>query len=226
MVRMWPVRAGLHGLLWCCAVVLLGLTAYRVRYTKHRREPDVLTDRTRYYDPIIVELLVTSALAIIGSLFFLITLAGRKRAGGLSSFAGEQVYLFIIMVMFLVGAAITTHKWLHLKWCRSHYRVCSVLETVKAFSFICFGLACLLILFGIIDLILTRSSPGDSAAGTKKKTAMYPATNTAGYPETRTAAAAPTVPPAAQPATRTTETTYTEVRAADGTTGTTGTHPV
>ncbi|EAU87486.1 hypothetical protein CC1G_02245 [Coprinopsis cinerea okayama7 len=218
---MWPVRAFLHGLLWACAVVLLGLTAYRIHYTKRRNEPDVLTNRTHYWDPIIVELLVTSILAILGSFWFLVALCTRSRLGGLGSFASEAIYLFIIFVMFLVGAAYTTHHWLSLRWCDG-YRVCSVLQTIKAFSFICWGLTCLLLLFALIDMLWTKSTCGDAAAGGgSRKSAMYPAAGAAAapaaatYPETRTAPAAAPATTTAAPAARTTETTYTEVRAAD-----------
>ncbi|KAH6888229.1 hypothetical protein BKA70DRAFT_1390213 [Coprinopsis sp. MPI-PUGE-AT-0042] len=157
-------RAFFHALLWACSVVLLGLTAYRIHYTKRRNVGDILTFRTGYYDPIIAELLSTSIIATIGSAWFFVVLMKRLRAGGLGSFLSEALYLFIIMVMFLVGAAYTTHRWLRLRPCRS-FHVCRILETIKVFSFICFGLTVLMLLWTLIDLMTTKSSWGDSAAG-------------------------------------------------------------
>ncbi|KAJ2916359.1 hypothetical protein MD484_g4070, partial [Candolleomyces efflorescens] len=205
MTALSAARIFFHGLLWCCAVVLLGLTAYRIHYTKRSNTGDVLTSRTHYYDPIIVELLVTSILTFIGSLAIIAMIASRM--GGPKSFMGELLFLFIVWVMFLVGAAITTHKWLHLKWCRGSQKVCRILETIKAFSWICFGLISFLMLFAIADYFWSRHRKGGSAYGGST------------YPEARTTTTAPatyTAPaPATQqpPATHTTETTYTEVRA-------------
>ena len=70
---------------WTCAVVLLGLTAYRIHYTKGLDNGDILTSSSHFYgvscsvcsgafvlnfrsDGIIVELLVTSCLTILGSM--------------------------------------------------------------------------------------------------------------------------------------------------------------
>lgn len=200
MTVLGPVRIFFHALLWTSAVILLGLTAYRVHYTKRLALGDILTSRRHFYDPVIVELLVTSCLTIIGSLGVLAALAARRKGRwGSKSFGMENIYLFIIWVMFLVGAAVTTHKWLRLKWCRGSYKVCRILETIKAFSWICFGLATFLILFAIVDWFLSRDSTGYAT-----KPAAAPA---AAYPETRTAA------PTAVSHPHTTETTYTEVRA-------------
>ncbi|KAJ2929608.1 hypothetical protein H1R20_g7494, partial [Candolleomyces eurysporus] len=205
MTALSAARIFFHGLLWCCAVVLMALTAYRIHYTKGRDSGDILTLRTHYYDSVIIELLVTSILTFLGSTIVIVLIAGRM--SGSKSFMGEMLYLFIVWVMFLVGGSITTHKWLHLRWCRGSYKVCRILETIKAFSWICFGLLSFLMLFAVADYFWSRHKKGGSAYGGST------------YSEARTVTAAPatyTAPaPATQqpPTTHTTETTYTEVRA-------------
>ncbi|KAH6873976.1 hypothetical protein BKA70DRAFT_1449821 [Coprinopsis sp. MPI-PUGE-AT-0042] len=154
-------RAFFHALLWACSVVLLGLTAYRIHYTKRRNVGDILTFPDR--------------------LLCFVVLMKRLRAGGLGSFLSEALYLFIIMVMFLVGAAYTTVRRLTCRSVSDSYppflasmvasetvqelHVCRILETIKVFSFICFGLTVLMLLWTLIDLMTTKSSWGDSAAG-------------------------------------------------------------
>ncbi|TEB18049.1 hypothetical protein FA13DRAFT_1758862 [Coprinellus micaceus] len=190
-------RIFLHSLLWACAVVLLGLTAYRIHYTKSLDNGDILTSSSHFYDGVIVEMMVTSCLAILGSMVCIGLIAGTRK-GSRSSMLAEG-WTWILWVMFLVGAAIITHKWLHLKWCRGSYKVCRILETIKAFSWICFGLTSFLVLLGLIDFLFNKG----------KETYRSKAAPAA-YPETRTAQ-----PVAATTAPHTTETTYTEVRAAN-----------
>ncbi|KAF5326503.1 hypothetical protein D9611_000514 [Ephemerocybe angulata] len=189
-------RLILHALLWACAVILLALTAYRVHYTKRLNHDDILTSSHHFYDPVIVELIVTSCLVIIGSLWTISILAKRRVKGsawGFPSFAGEAIYVWVVWVMLLVGASITTHRWLHLKWCRGHHKECRILEAIKGFSWICYGLASFILMYAIAEWLLMDY---------ERRTAPPPT-----YPETRTAQPEPV--PAA------TETTYTEVRASN-----------
>jgi hypothetical protein len=157
------------------------------------------------------------------------------RAGGLGSFMSEILYLFSIMVLFLVGAAYATvclrlycfvsdsyphpqHRWLHLRFCRG-YKVCRILETIEAFSWICFGLSTLMLLWTFIDLLATKSSVGDSAAGgygggAPKRSRGYSEAQT--YPVARNAseqapAQAMPQPHTGQPAMQETQTTFTTV---------------
>ncbi|KAJ3508521.1 hypothetical protein NMY22_g16585 [Coprinellus aureogranulatus] len=173
MSAIGAVRIFLHALLWCCAVVLLGLTAYRIHYTKTLDFGDILTSSTNFYDPIIVELLVTSIFAILGSFVLIILIAGTRR-GNPASMLGE-IWTWIVWVMFLVGAAVMTHKWRRLKWCRGAYKVCRILETIKAFSWICFILTTFLVFLGLFDYLFNKGK--DTYRSHKSTPAAYPETS-------------------------------------------------
>ena len=96
----------------------------------------------------------------------------------LDSIAAEHFTIWIIWIFFLITAALVTvcsqpssfsarpytllqKQFSNLKWCRS-YKVCSVLETIKAFGWICWGLFTILLVVTLIMLLLgnneTRSS--------------------------------------------------------------------
>ncbi|KAF8200194.1 hypothetical protein BJ912DRAFT_1019977 [Pholiota molesta] len=167
-----PVRSFLHFFLFACSSVLLGLTAYRVHYTKALKDGDILTSSSHFYDPIIVELLVTSCLAIIFCLWLSVAVL-TPLGGPLGSFASEHVMIWIIWVMFLVGAAITTHKWNNLKWCRGSHRPCRILETIKAFSWICWGISCFVILASASHLAMEKTSFTGAAAGGTTRSSGY-----------------------------------------------------
>ncbi|KAJ3482882.1 hypothetical protein NLI96_g6677 [Meripilus lineatus] len=107
--------AGLNGLrglfyviVWLFAVVLLGLTAHRLKYTTRLPAGDPLNDGQSFYDPIIAELLATSALTIIWVPFVVHVLSGRADYGFYGTFFGESLGLFCLFVLYLVGAIIAT----------------------------------------------------------------------------------------------------------------------
>jgi len=61
-------RLVLYPFFFACTTVLLGLTAYRIHYTKSLDHPDVLTTRTHFYDPRIAALLSAATVGVIFSL--------------------------------------------------------------------------------------------------------------------------------------------------------------
>ena len=60
----------------------------------------------------------------------------------------------------------------NLKWCRSHHKVCSVLETIKAFGWICFGFFFILFFVAAIKWLLSR----DTGSRANRGTPAYPDT--------------------------------------------------
>lgn len=189
-----PVRSFLWVFIFCCSSVMLGLTADRIHYTKTLHGGDVLTSRqTPFYDPIVVELLVTSCLAILASLWFSALIIGGVAVAGLGTYAFEQVCMWILWVMFLVGSAIFVHKFPHLKFCRGSHRFCGILETIKAFSFILWILLLFLITASIANMFMNHHDlmgpvHGRSDTGTYPNTTATTTTTAAPanpYPETR-----------------------------------------
>ena len=144
---------------------------------------------------------------------------GGVAVAGLGTYAFEQLCMWILWVMFLVGSAIFTvrssislpqqsshfsqNKFPHLKFCRGSHRFCAILETIKAFSFILWILLLFLIIASIANMFMNHHDlmgpvHGRSDAGTYPNTTATTTTTAAPanpYPETR----------AVDPATRATQ---------------------
>ncbi|KAL5479113.1 hypothetical protein ACEPAI_2401 [Sanghuangporus weigelae] len=147
-----PHRRALYALLWMIAVVELGLTAYRIHHTR---------SLFGFYDPIIVELLVTSILTITLIPVILLTLRGilrpsRKRLGFLHS---ESVRNLILWIMWLVGGAIATHKWPRRSFAGPGKQG-RILTTIIAFAWIEFGLLTLVKVFSAMEYAAKNAGSG------------------------------------------------------------------
>lgn len=101
-----PHRWAIYSLLWAASVIELALTAFRIRHTNSVNGT---------FDPIVVELLVTSILTILWvpvTLLFHRSMDGGAvgtGAGRVSSPRhGETGGNLILWIMWLVGAAIVT----------------------------------------------------------------------------------------------------------------------
>jgi hypothetical protein len=106
----------------------------------------------------------------------------------------EHIIIWIIWIFFLITAALVTvcfdflhsvpslrllqRQFSNLKWCRSHHKVCSVLETIKAFGWICWGLLTILLVLTLIALILRseNTNRGNNAPATYETRQTGPAT--------------------------------------------------
>ncbi|KAF9038331.1 hypothetical protein BDZ89DRAFT_1129682 [Hymenopellis radicata] len=108
-------RLAAYFILWFVAIVLMSLCAYRIHFT------ETVAFRNSFYDPIIVELLVSAILAIIWIPVTVVLIIDENadntyrthnvRADRLPRrVLVELLGLFILWVMWLVGASITTNK--------------------------------------------------------------------------------------------------------------------
>jgi len=70
----------------------------------------------------------------------------------------DLIGIFIIWVMYLVGAAIATHYWKGLTWC--DLRQCNVVTSILAFTWISWSFATFLLLCAIGGLFKTRGTGG------------------------------------------------------------------
>ncbi|KAF4623247.1 hypothetical protein D9613_002330 [Agrocybe pediades] len=210
-------------LIFMCSVVLLGLTAWRIHYTKTLAMGDILTTRSHFFDPIIAELLATSILGFLFSLWFISAIMARVGRGPLGRYSSELASLFILFVMFLVGAAITTHKWSNLKFCRGSFKVCRMLETIKAFSHILWILSLLGMLYTFLNMRQRRHAVNGPVHGRD----TY---DNGTYPETRQTRTTTTTTTAYNnpnvTSTSAATTGHTTAAPVTGTTGTTGTTAV
>ncbi|EJD05283.1 uncharacterized protein FOMMEDRAFT_139746 [Fomitiporia mediterranea MF3/22] len=106
-----PHRRALYALLWMISVAELGITGFRINFTRKN---------LHFHDPIVAELLVVSILTIIWApLTLLFHRSALNRAGGTSTsrfggfgfLHGETTGNFVIWIMWFIGAAIATHNW-------------------------------------------------------------------------------------------------------------------
>ncbi|KAF8890930.1 hypothetical protein BD779DRAFT_1515271 [Infundibulicybe gibba] len=128
-----PLRIALYCVLTLFSVVLLGLSAARIHYTTHLPRGDPLNGGKNFYDPIVVELLVTSILTIPWSIFIIISIHKRVESRLVSLFRGEIIGLAVLWLFWLVGAAIATSIWGDLSFCHK-YQACRILTALVAFS--------------------------------------------------------------------------------------------
>ena len=70
----------------------------------------------------------------------------------------------------------------NLKWCRSHHKVCSVLETIKAFGWICWGLLSILLIITLIKLVLSDTGRTHRGAAAHPQTTQTRQANTTTVP--------------------------------------------
>ncbi|KAF8636090.1 hypothetical protein AX17_003795 [Amanita inopinata Kibby_2008] len=156
-------RIILYVLVFCFSAVLIGLTGRRINFT--RSQP------IGFHDPIVVDILVTSALALMWSAVWIIALLAR--IGGIFSFLLETLGLALIWIFYLVANSIASNKFAHLGGCRST-NICKVLTAMLAFAWINWVTILFLILISIGHMAFTHVEPLAAAHGEK----AAPATET------------------------------------------------
>ncbi|KZT67842.1 hypothetical protein DAEQUDRAFT_672484 [Daedalea quercina L-15889] len=152
------IRTLFYVLLFMFSAVVIGLTAARLEYTTHLPPWDPLNHGNSFYDPIVAELLASACLSLLWSLFALhILFPGRMFEYGIfSSFLGEMIGLFILFVLWLVGAAISSTFWAELGWCHE-YRACRILTALVAFAWIGWATILFLLFITILFAVLNRA---------------------------------------------------------------------
>jgi len=161
-------RLTIYSIIWVFSVILLGLTAYRVHVTESRRF-------RAGYEPIIVELLVTSILTMLWTPFALFMLFHDRFEDTFRSprIHHEYVGLSILWLMWLVGAVTTTNQIIpgH-NWCGPG-KQCDILTAILAFAWINWSLMTIL---GILSLMNNAATGafgfGRPATTTEKRTVV------------------------------------------------------
>ncbi|KAJ7212194.1 hypothetical protein GGX14DRAFT_622336 [Mycena pura] len=115
--------------------IVFCLTIARLSYTNNLPRGDPLNGGKDFYDPDIVELLVTTILSMAWAAFVIRTIHRRVEDNLVSTFRGELVGLFVIWLFWLVGAALATGPWGNLGFCQQ-FSACRVLSAIVAFSWL------------------------------------------------------------------------------------------
>jgi len=135
-LRVFLLRKWLYIALLLFSGTLLGLTAFRLRYTTHLPLGDPLNNGRSFYDPIVAELFATSVFAFFWSIHMAHTISrGIERGGFFVRIAFELFFLGCLWLLYLVGAAIATTMWGNLKFCWQ-FEACRILTALVAFAWI------------------------------------------------------------------------------------------
>jgi len=135
-LRVYLSRTWLYVALILFSGTLVGLTGFRLKYTLHLPPSDPLNHGKRFYDRIVAELFATSVFTLFWSLHMIHTITRGVESGGfLVRTAFELFFLFVLWVLYLVGAAIATTLWGDLSFCWQ-YEACRLLTALVAFAWI------------------------------------------------------------------------------------------
>ncbi|KAI0752830.1 hypothetical protein C8Q80DRAFT_478629 [Daedaleopsis nitida] len=140
----YTVRLNLYILLCLSSVVLLGLAGKRLNYTRNLPPNDPLNNGKPFHDPIIPEIVVTSILSFLWSIFIIIVMYQRHE---LLSLRGELLGLVFLLPFYFAGAIGVLQKpqlWGNLFWCHQYWQ-CRLLTVLVAFAWM--NTAIVLVLF-------------------------------------------------------------------------------
>ncbi|KAJ6619476.1 hypothetical protein B0H10DRAFT_1163509 [Mycena sp. CBHHK59/15] len=129
------MRIASYAILAFFSFIDFALTIARLNYTNHLPHGDPLNGGHNFYDPDIVELLITTMMSIGWAIFVIYTIHKRVEGNLVSTFRGELVGLFVIWFFWLVGAAIASSQWGNLGFC-AQFEACRVLSAIVAFSWL------------------------------------------------------------------------------------------
>ncbi|PBK83908.1 hypothetical protein ARMGADRAFT_1067623 [Armillaria gallica] len=165
-------RVALYALLWPMAVILLGLTAYRIHFTKRQGAG---------YQPIIVELLVASIFTLLWVPLAMFMIFAERASSSRDNNAStsrahpkhlpfELLGLGILWLLWLVGAVYTTNRVLPGRnWCGGFSgKQCNILTAILAFAWIGWSLLTLLGILALMHSAHGFASDGNAGTGVEK----------------------------------------------------------
>ncbi|KAI0317879.1 hypothetical protein OF83DRAFT_90662 [Amylostereum chailletii] len=186
------LRIFLYGTLWVFSVILLGLAGSRIHYTTHLSPFDPLNGGRQFYDPIVAELIVTACFTILWAPFTIFAIVREAERGIIYTFASELIGLFVLWLMYLVGAAISSQLWGDLHFCHQFFQ-CRLLSALVAFAWLNWVLLFFLALISLTIALRSHAfaepmhgrfiGPRDSSVG------VYPAPQTSEFRGSRSSRA-------------------------------------
>ncbi|CAA7263978.1 unnamed protein product [Cyclocybe aegerita] len=149
------LRIGLYGALTLFSFILFCLCAARLNYTTHLPPSDTLNGGRPFYDPVVVELLVSTLMTMPWSLFIIYSIHTRYENKYVSTFLSEIIGLAILWLFWIAGAAVATNIWGDLTFCQQ-FAACQILSALLAFAWL--GWIILTALLGIALLFAFANS--------------------------------------------------------------------
>ncbi|KIJ28904.1 hypothetical protein M422DRAFT_269784 [Sphaerobolus stellatus SS14] len=135
-VKVYLCRLWLYIALLLFSGTLVGLTAERLKYTLHLPPTDPLNNGKPFFDRVVAELFATSIFTFFWSIHMIHTISRSIEKGGFfRRIAFELIFMWILWVLYLVGAAVATTLWGDLSFCWQ-FEACRLLTALVAFSWI------------------------------------------------------------------------------------------
>ncbi|XP_006455669.1 hypothetical protein AGABI2DRAFT_210144 [Agaricus bisporus var. bisporus H97] len=151
-----PIRLGLYGALLLFSFILFCISAARLHYTDNLSHDDSLNGGRHYYDPIVVELLVSALLTMGWSIFVLVTLLKRLEFPVITTFLGEIAVLSVLWLFWIVGAADSSSIWGDLSFCQG-FQPCQVLSAMLAFAWLGWITLTVLLVLAVLFCIANKA---------------------------------------------------------------------
>jgi hypothetical protein len=148
-------RIVLYCVLAFFSFLLFCLCAARLNYTTHLPRGDTLNGGVNFYDPIVVELLVTTLFTIPWAAFAAYSIHFRYENRYVCTFRAEAIVMSILWLFWIVGASIASSIWGNLSWCQQ-FEACRVLSALLAFAWL--GWLALSVLLGFCLLFCFANS--------------------------------------------------------------------
>ncbi|KAH9949149.1 hypothetical protein B0H21DRAFT_840612 [Amylocystis lapponica] len=164
------LRLPLYYTLWLFSGLLLSFTAVRLNYTTHLPAGDPLNNHVDFYahtsarapDPIVVELLVSSILAL-GFALFVFPVADRFLPDvflEVRSSIAELIALATLWLFWLVGAAVSSTIWPNLSFCAG-FAACRILSAMTAFAWLGWVTICGLLVVTLTEFLQRGREPDE-----------------------------------------------------------------
>ncbi|KIO28689.1 hypothetical protein M407DRAFT_242901 [Tulasnella calospora MUT 4182] len=128
------VRVVLYATWAVFAFLLFCLCCARINYTDHSRDEKSLFNGEPFYDPSIVELLISSIFALIWIPVVLILIRKRSTHPIFARQWFELIVLSVLWMFWVGGAGAASTVWPSLSWC--HHPQCRLLEAIMAFAWL------------------------------------------------------------------------------------------
>ncbi|KAH9918565.1 uncharacterized protein BXZ73DRAFT_105201 [Epithele typhae] len=128
------LRVPLWIVLWVFAGILTIITIVRLSYTTHLPPGDTLNGGRDFFDPIVVELLVSSILAL-GTIPFVLRWIPPQFSSQSSNNVFELGSVGLLWLFWLSGCVVSTSIWPDLSFC-AQFAQCRTLSAMMAFAWL------------------------------------------------------------------------------------------
>ncbi|KAF8957201.1 hypothetical protein BDZ97DRAFT_119277 [Flammula alnicola] len=129
------IRMALYGALLLFSFILFCLAATRLNYTNHLPKGDPLNHGRNFYDPIVVEVLITTLLTMPWAIFIGLSIHKRYENPYVSTFLAEIIGLSVLWTFWIAGAAGSSQPWGNLSFCQQ-FEACRVLSALVGFAWL------------------------------------------------------------------------------------------